>query len=278
VKIVVVYDTLIRPDTTGTYCENALRRLGHEVIHYEPLRGERDHPEFRDWEGLPEGELYLQIDDDLAYPFPRVNALKVYWCIDVHRMDKMYGGPATRWDKIKLFDRVFSAQRDMSRKLNVPWLPLAYDPEVIHPIEGGEKIYDWCFVGNMTPERVAAVEQLKSQFANCFVGQAYGAEMNRIYNASRLAVNFSIANDINMRFFEAQGSGTPLISNRPYNGEDELFDGMLYFDSVQELPRRVGELLDDPSALATSAQRQQACVSSRHTYLSRMRELLEFCR
>jgi hypothetical protein len=278
VKIVLIYDTLIRPDTTGTHCLAALRQLAQDVSHYQPLAGDRDHPTFRHWQDLPPADLYLQIDDDLAYPFPPVRAKKAYWCIDVHRMDTLTGGPATRRDKIKLFDRVFSAQRDMALELNVPWLPLAYDPDLIHPLTAREKIYDWCFIGNpVTPQRSAALDLLKSHLPNAFVGQAYGHEMNRIYNLSRLAVNVTLANDVNMRFFEAQGSGTPLLSNRPHNGEDHLFDAVLYYDSPNDLPHRAAELLADPTALASASHHQLLRVRAHHTYQTRMQQLLTLC-
>src|SRR5271166_3049198 len=135
-KIVLIYDKLVRPDTTGIYCEAAMRALGADVVYYAPLVRNADNTlAFRRWEGLPEGDLYVQIDDDMAYPAPNVSAPTAYWCIDVHRMNHMTGGPLTRWEKIKALRHVFSAQRDMAQKLGVTWLPLAYDPAVLHPMQ-----------------------------------------------------------------------------------------------------------------------------------------------
>lgn len=279
VKLILIYDKLIRPDTTGTLCEAALRTLGIDVQHYGPLSRQGNQLIFNQWHDLPPGDLYLQIDDDLAYPAPpQTLAAKAYWCIDVHRMTLMTGGPLTRWEKIKGFDKVFSAQFDMAQKLAVPWLPLAYDPAVIYPLEACPKIYDWCFIGNFIgTQRTTTVEQLKARFPNAFAGQAYGQEMNRIYNQSRLALNLSIGNDVNMRFFEVQGSGTPLLSNRVHNGEDQLFDSVLYFESVDELPDRIAALLAQPENLAVVAQRQLQCVRQQHTYIARMKKLLTLC-
>ena len=147
-QFVLIYDKFLRPDTTGVYCEAAMRSLGLEVLHYEPLvRNSTNNLVFRGWEGLPQGaDLYVQIDDDLAYPGPPVTAPTAYWCIDVHRMETMSGGPLNRWDKIKGFRYVFSAQRDMAQKLGVPWLPLAYDPAALRPLADCKKEWDWCFV------------------------------------------------------------------------------------------------------------------------------------
>jgi hypothetical protein len=277
-KVVVIFDKIIRPDTTGVHCESALRSIGVDVVHYAPLVREGNSLVFGQWRELPAADLYLQIDDDLAYPSPETDAPRAYWCIDVHRMENMAGGPMTRWEKIKGFGHVFSAQRDMAEKLGVAWLPLAYDPAVIHPLDGCDKVYDWCFIGNpVNRERMAAIARLRARVPNAFAGQAYGEEMNRIYNQSRVAINLSIGNDINMRFFEVQGSGTPLLSSRVGNGEEEIFDGVLYFESPEELPDRIVALLGQPELLAAAAQRQLARVKTRHTYIVRMRELLKRC-
>src|SRR5579859_7413780 len=250
-RIVVIYDNSIRPDTTGTYCEAALRSLGQDVIHFPPLHNEDSRPALRNWNQIPPADLYLQIDDDLAYLTPKFNAPSAYWCIDVHRMDQMYGGHLTRWQKIQSFDRVFSSQRDMAHKLAVPWLPLAYDPAVLHPLDNCQKIYDWCFIGNFVgQDRAAIMESLKASIPNAFVGQAYGPDMNRIYNQSRVAINYSIANDVNMRFFEAQATATPLLTNRPDNGESELFDHVLYYDTPDQLPQTLANLLASPDELS----------------------------
>ena len=88
--IVLIYDKLVRPDTTGVYCEAALRSLGIDVVHYAPLaRAANGALLFRQWAELPKGNLYVQIDDDIAYPAPQVAAPRAYWCIDVHRMETM---------------------------------------------------------------------------------------------------------------------------------------------------------------------------------------------
>ena len=41
-RIVLIYDAPLRLDTTGTLCRAALARLGHEVVHYPPLRRDGD--------------------------------------------------------------------------------------------------------------------------------------------------------------------------------------------------------------------------------------------
>lgn len=38
---------------------------------------------------------------------------------------------------------------------------------------------------------------LRACYPNGFVGNAYGAEMNRVHNASRIVVNLSVGSDVN---------------------------------------------------------------------------------
>lgn len=277
-RIVLIYDALVRPDTTGTLCRTALSRLGHEVVHHAPLRLEGGSLRFNGYAGLPAGaDLYLQIDDDIAYPAPEIAGKKAYWCIDVHRMDAMVGG-MTRLEKMRGFDMVFSAQKDMAETLGIPWLPLACDERLWRRLPKAENRYDWCFVGNLhTPERRALFSRLAERFPRCFVGQAYGREQNAIYNAATLILNLTVGNDVNMRFFEAQAAGGTLLSNRPGNGEDALFSHVLYYDGFDALIAHMERLLADPPRAKTIGYEQWREVAARHTYARRMQELLAAC-
>lgn len=71
-KIALVFDKLVRPDTTGVYCEKALRSLGHTILYYAPLSPAREGTlVFNGYSTLdPQCDLYLQMDDDLSYPGP----------------------------------------------------------------------------------------------------------------------------------------------------------------------------------------------------------------
>ena len=275
-RIVLIYDALLRPDTTGTLCRAALARLGHDVVHFAPLRREGDALRFGGYAGLPPAaDLYLQIDDDLAYPAPNVAGKKAYWCIDVHRMDAMVGG-MTRLEKMRGFDAVFSAQKDMAVKLGLPWLPLACDERLWRRLPQAANRYDWCFVGNLhTPERRELFARLAARFPRCFVGNAYGRDQNAVYNASTLSLNLTVGNDVNMRFFEAQAAGGTLVSNRPGNGEDELFSHVAYYDDPDSLMALMAELLANPRQAKTLGYNQWRETTARHTYALRMRTLLE---
>lgn len=278
-RIVVIYDRSIRPDTTGVHCEQALRRLGHDVVHHPPVRVEGGRVQPSGYADLPsDADLYLQIDDDLGYPGPPRGAVpSVYWCIDTHRMTQLHPlGRADRWAKVAEVDVALCAQRDRARELGCPWLPLAFDPTVCHPLPGTATRYDWCFVGSTTdPGRYRWLATLLAAFPNAYVGAAYGAELNRVLNASRVAVNVPIANDVNMRVFEACGAGRPLLTRATHNGEDRLFRSLVLVDELHELVDRMALLLRDPDGAAELGARAAAEAAGRHTYERRMTELLD---
>ena len=273
--IVVIFDRLVRAETTGSYCLQALERLGHRVMHYEPFVPSPGALSFDGYRRMPtDADLYLSVDDDLTYPGPVVNAPSVYWCIDVHRMDALLGG-GNRWDKMRGFDLVCSAQRDMAEQLSVSWLPLACDPTMSHPIDT-PKLFSWSFVGSMvTDKRQACIDQLRNAVPGGVVATAYGAAMNALYAASQLVVNVSFSNDVNMRFFEALASGTPLLSTRPRNGEEELFDTVLWFEGERDIAAAAEGALAAPEQLHQLGLAGAEHAMARHSYTVRMSQLLE---
>lgn len=280
--VVVVHTRTVRTPVAGDHCVWGLEEAGHDVHHFDPLRRDGSNFVFRGYDELPWGaDLYLQVDDDIAYPPLAGHAPRTaYWCIDTHRMDLMaFGG--TRWERINAgFDHVFSAQRDRAVELDVPWLPLAADtpdPTYWQRLASLGKQYPWCFVGTMFDERRKLAEFLHRIAPDGFAGTATGEEHDRIYAQSHVALNLTIGNDVNMRFFEVQATGTPLLSNRVHNGEDELFDHVLYYESAEQLASMLRELLSDPDELAGIGSRQRDQVLSHHTYARRMDQLLAHC-
>jgi hypothetical protein len=175
-RVAVIYDDRQRPETTGVYCCRALESLV-EVVHFRP----------EVLAAIPDRgfDLYLNIDDSLAYHLPRGLRPCAWWAIDTHvNFD---------WSREKAagFDLVFAAQRDGAARLAAEgiapatWLPLACDPE-IHRRHEVEKVHDIAFVGNLFPgPRAELIELLRRRFRSMFAGRAYFEEMARIYSAAR---------------------------------------------------------------------------------------------
>ena len=280
-KVVLVYDQIIRPDTTGIYFRKAFEQLGCEVIHHAPLRqvGPTNF-DFVGYAGIPQdADLILQVDDDIAYLGPVQNHPCAYYCIDTHRLDCLMGG-GSRVDKAIGFDFVFSAQKDgvgilKARGIEAQWVPLAYDPEAFYPNPTREKDLDWCFIGSMSPERKTICEALAAAFPRHAFGTAHGAEMLDIYHRSRIILNLPVSNDINMRVFEAMGAGGLLVTRDTQNGEAELFESMVLYEQPEELPDLMRRLFADEPRRAALAAEQQRQTLERHSYLARAKEILE---
>ena len=181
-RIAMVFDNQVRPDTTGVYCRRALGRLA-QIEHFLPQEISR----------IPQGafDLYVNIDDGLRYRFPRKLRPSVWWAIDTHLDLPWY------LEKASDFDHVYVAQRDGAealKKAGLParWLPLAADAELHRPHVVTPQ-YDVCFVGNLFPGlRTDLLTLIRNHFSRTFVGQAFFDDMARIYSASRVIFNCSL--------------------------------------------------------------------------------------
>ena len=223
-------------------------------------------------------DLYLNIDDGLRYTLPPTSAPRAWWVIDTHMNYD--------WDLVKAqdFDHVFVAQRDGAQCLaadgisNVQWLPLACDP-AIHRQHEVEKVYDVCFVGNLVAgERQRLLELLQREFERVFVGRAYGEDLARIFSQARIVFNRSVANDVNMRVFEAVACGSLLMTNGlTDNGQEELLrDGehLVTYRGDEELLERIRYYLAHEDEREAIAQRGMEEVHAKHTYRHRMEAIL----
>lgn len=276
-KICLIFDSHLRPDNPGKYCLDSLSGLGFPVTHYEPLELYAGRLKFKQYRDLPSGfDLYLQIDDDLAYPGPhhyRENS--AYWCIDTHRMDSLIGG-GSRLDKATHFSRVFAAQKDGAQALQCTWLPLAVSSSgYAVQKRSATARFDVCFVGNTQFEKRASwLDVITKRFENNFCGRAHAAEQAGIYAATKCILNVPISNDINMRFFEAQFAHNLCLSGRCNNGEGELFEHLPLADDVEEMVDLVQHFIANEKDRHRLADLQRYEMQSKHTYDHRMAFLL----
>ena len=269
-RVAVIYDDQDRPDTTGNYCFRALSKLA-QVEHFLPGQMAQ----------IPRQgfDLYLNIDESFPYLLPDDLRPSAFWAIDTHLAFER------ELAKALAVDVTFAAQRDGVSQLrsrgidNVHWLPLACDPEIHRPIET-ENEFDFCFVGHLGHgERARLVQLLKRHFPRHFVGTAFFEEMAKTYSASKIAFNRSVANDVNMRVFEALACGSLLVTNDlSENGLAELFqDGvhLATYREPEELLDKVRFYLRNDIARGQIAARGRQVALAGHTYLDRMRSLLK---
>jgi len=218
-RVAIIFDNTLRPETTGTYCLRALEELAREeritsVEHLFPSQlGQSDCHRF---------DLCVFIDDGLEYELPRVGIPTAWWAIDTHLAFERC------LKKARQADVTFAAQRNGAEQLraagiaHVNWLPLACDPE-IHGRREVPHRYDVAFVGTLFPgAREQFLALLQEHYPRSFLGRANYRQVGEIYSAAKIVFNRSLRDDINMRVFEGLCSGALLITNDlAENGQSE---------------------------------------------------------
>lgn len=267
-KIAIVYDKGLRPDTTGPHCKEALEFLGHKVTHFSPEASLTIKPEF---------DFYLQIDDDLPYFWDAPNLTpNAYWMIDTHRL---CSGDHFRVKKAKMFQNVFTAHKDgvelmECENIKAKWVGLGFNKRVHRIIPDTLKKYDWCFIGQQAhPKRKWYLPKLAKEYPNCFVGSAFGEEYVKIYNESKIIFNASLSNSVNMRIFEAMACGGMLLTDDVANGLQEEVTPIQTYKNEAELFRKMKFWLKYAGARERQCEKNHESVQN-FSYDERMKTIL----
>ncbi len=274
-RVGVVYDNSVRPETTGVYCDRALRELASagRISAVEHLRPPDLHSSRAD-----QFDFWIVVDDGLDYNLPAHTPPVVWWAIDTHLSFARCEKQARRatW--------TFCAQKSGAEQLNrvgvaAEWLPLACDPAV-HGQRPGERLRDVAFVGNLIgEERIRLLHLIQARYSNSFQGKAYFEEMAQVYSSARIGFNRSIADDVNMRVFEVLCSGAMLLTNRlAGSGLSELFranEQIVEYSSEDELFEKLAYYLNHEAERERIAAAGRAAVLARHTYRHRLETILD---
>ena len=274
--------------TTAAYCERALRRE-HEVVTAGPGQeldlGPASAQALVEAAG-GEVDLLLMVEGENYFPagLEEAPCPTAVWLIDTH----LHARDESGWHLglAREVEHVFLAQRDalslFAREgIAAMWLPLACDPElhVATPPASGRDL-DVVFVGHVRPfhqRRRRLLERLQHRFRLHAYEGVWGPEMARLFARARLAWNCSLAGDLNMRVFEALASGACVVTDRIESGLPQLFaagEHLLTY-SEEDLEEVVASALSDTSAREAVAARGQRLVLRHHTYVQRMRSLVE---
>ena len=220
-------------------------------------------------------DLLLTIDDGGHTILPSFNITKAIWIIDTH--------VSFNYDILILldYDFIFCAQQEVINKLesygfkNVYWLPLACDPDIHSCTSFIEKKYSVGFVGNSgTQDRENLLQKLRDKYLDSYIGKAKLEEMACIYASSQVAFNKSIKNDLNMRFFEAVCSGTPLVTDFLPDIEDlELGKYVTYYKCDEEIDNAINSVFFDIDRKKKLALKGKIAVMQNHSYSSRIKQL-----
>lgn len=234
-----------------------------------------------------EPELILFVEGGNMNLFPTSLELfecsKIWWGIDSPHNFMKHIAVA------RLFDHTFLAQKEYVAKIkeegiqSVSWMPLAYPSNSIKQIDYARTI-DVAYIGSLDwdlyPLRKIMLDKIASNFPNSYIGKASADQMVEIYQKSKIVFNFSIKNDINMRIFEAMGSGAVLVTNKiESNGMDDLFQESthyLIYSAENDLIDLIERILKDPDLQASISWNGKKNVIQNHTYKQRASEILSF--
>ncbi len=188
-------------------------------------------------------------------------------------------------DYAHLFDLVFITQRKYIKKLqkkgikHVFWLPNACDLE-LHQQIPLRRIYDVGFVGTINPwhnpRRSFYLELIKKNFHSCIKTNLWGRAMSRVYSQSKIVFNINGAGDLNMRVFEALSCGALLLTDRPVDSIDLLFQEGEHFISYRSpsgMLNKINFYLQNYKQAQKIASQGQKLVREKHTYLQRVQQI-----
>lgn len=257
---------------TAHHLVAALRELDVEVL----CEG-RGHPP-TGVHARPETPV-LWLESGVA-SFPTAQQLAVRpsaaWLIDTHR------GLDWRAPLGAAFDACFVAQRNAVPALaasgvDASWLPLASpEPGAL----GRVRDVPVAFVGFVTPGslRQHVLDALEQHYeVDRNRGYVAPAEMMRRYARARVVVNVPLAQDLNMRLFEAAGAGAYVVTG-PMEGLEEVLPATLVTivasDDPSDWVAAVGEALAG-GGTRERAERAAALIAAGHRYVHRARTILD---
>ena len=291
-KIVIISSFSER--TPATFLKEAYVQLGHKVISIGS--GPAKYVDIQRSGGFSLKPILktLGIDPDLCIfveggemdVFPvdisELPGVKVWWGIDTPY------APGKHRNINRLFDIAFLAQMNYVEQfikegqINVRWLPLAF-PDYAHLSQSTERSIDIAYVGTLDrrsySNRARLLDLVRDSVANTVVETQTPDEMLKTYSKAKLVFNFSLADDLNMRYFEAIGCGAILVTNRIANpGVEQIFKlnkNIFFYETDQELIATIESLLDNPSFISKQARLNSQLVAEKHLYTHRADEILE---
>lgn len=280
-RIAIYYDNVTgRNDGNPLYVWRSLKRMQDkgllEVDHLAPMEnvkhfGDYDAHIWVDWgeDGLTSLIKYKMIE------CPRPS---IYWASDTHL------GYDYRLQMAKKFDYVFCAQKDAAEKFsaagvaNATWLPHAFEPEAYPKTDFASKEFDVCFVGHINSgNRVEFLDRMFKEFPNFYYGQRRFEEAAEVYGKTKVCLNISMLDDINMRTFEVMGAGGFLLTNRIPTIEELFEDGkhLVLYNTLDEAVDKTRYYLAHDSERERIALAGYNEVVAKHTIDHRVAKFLE---
>lgn len=265
-----------RNDGSPLYFWNVLKnQMGLDVTHLLP--DPRTLAQFGKfdvnwWVDYGEDALQSMMD----YKPIRCPSKSIYVTSDTHL------GFDYRLSKATEFDHVFCNQKRAVEEfalagVKATWMPHAFEPKA-YPKKLCVPKYDICFVGHVnSANRIDFLDRMFKEFPNFFFGKRLFEDAADVFSKSKIVLNVSIKDDVNMRVFETLGSGNFLLTNwLPTLGE--LFeDGkhLVTYKTHDEAVEKAHYYLKNDAAREKIALAGYNEAISKHTYKHRVESIME---
>lgn len=263
---------------------------GGNVVALSPINQTTQFGKF-DLNGLIDyGEDGLGISLDWKIPSPNF-----YWMCDSHLHDASY---QYRMRRAKEFDTVFVSHKPTIPKLiadgvdaaKIHYLPWAAEPMCYKPFPVIEK-WDWCFIGHLSNDfRIDLIDRFCKEFPvgkQGYLGWRQGEwrgynvleDAAKKFSQSRIIVNESIKDDLNMRTFETLACKRLLLTEDIPAIHDHFVDGehLVTFKTIDEAIEKAHMLLRDNQLREHIAESGYREFLDKHTYMHRVKHILKIC-
>jgi glycosyl transferase family 1 len=264
-------------DTTG----NFIPLSAIDTEHYGDF-GKFDLHGLVDW-----GEDGLGIPLDWQIPHPNF-----YWIADSHL------GYDYRLKRAKQFDTVFASHKPSIEKLvadgigreKIHYLPWAAESFCYRPYPIVEK-WDWCFIGYLNNEfRIDLIDRFCREWPvgdrgylgwrnPAITGYNILEDAAKKYSQSRIILNESVRDDLNMRTPEVLACKRLLLTEDVSAVRDHFKDGehLVLFKTIDEAVELAHRYLADQEGRERIAKAGYEEFLKNHTYMHRAKEILKTC-
>ncbi|MDP3089390.1 MAG: glycosyltransferase [Nitrospira sp.] len=202
----------------------------------------------------------------------------VWYAIDSHIHANWHMHYAAAFDVILVAqkDWVPAYQLDGDRQ-HVSWMPLFCQGS--HDLGFAREI-PLSFIGTLdaarNPDRVDLILRLQTQYPIVVQSGPY----DEIFNRSMMVLNQSVANDVNLRTFEAMACGALLLTERVGNGFSDLFQDRTHCalyekGNVDHIIEITDYYRAHPAERKAIARQGYEAVMAAHTSLHRAQALLD---
>lgn len=291
-KILILYHTNQgRNDGPPLYWWDTMKnQMGLDVTHLAP---EGDISRFGGFDytfWVDYGEDGLPVDH--TWKIPKNCGKTIYVCSDAH-IDNGY-----RYEKAKEFDYVFFNQKRFTEEYKpkkgqkVFFLPHAGSPTA-YPKFDIVKKYDVGFIGHIQDiknyngfTRTDFLDRMFREFPNFYFGTRNPVkpeanmfeDASKHFGESRIALNISIKDDLNMRLFEILASGSFQLTNYlPTLADIGLVDGehIVTYKTLEEAVEKAKYYLEHEEEREKIAQAGYEWFSKQGTYQHRVEAVLK---